>query len=111
MTARTPLNQIEAAMVQIVRAGYDHDDHGRACAIINALRTACEIAERMAERCEDRDLAAALLHPQWGVPAYLADAAGDLAQFFTTWDDRRADRAQEARDNKAADAADARIAL
>ena len=108
---RPPMEQIEAAIESVRRAGYDHDDYARGLAVIRALRQACQFAERAAEHCDDPDLRAALLHPQWGVPAYLADAAGDVAQFFTTWDDRRADRAQEAKDNRAADAADARIAL
>ena len=111
MTARPPLEQIEASAKRVSEAGYDHDDVLHVRWLLTVLLLTCERVQQIAERCQDPDLRAALLHPQWGVPAYLADAAGDVAQFFTTWDDRRADRAQEAKDNRAADAADARIAL
>ena len=109
MTARPPLGQIEDHRERVWRVAYDHDDRNTASSIVAALRDACAQIERLAERLRDDDLRAEVLHRHTGVTAYLADAAGDVATFFDVWDDRRAGRAQDAKDNRAADAADARI--
>lgn len=109
MTARPPLEQIEDHRERVWRAAFDHDDRNTALSIVAVLRDACAQIERLAERLRDDALRAELLHRHTGVTAYLADAAGDVATFFDVWHDHRADRAQDERDNKAADAADARL--
>lgn len=106
---RPAREQIEEYRERVWRAAYDHDDRNDASALVALLRDACERVERITDRLRDDDLRAALLDPLHGVPAALVDAASNVEAWFATWDAERADRAQEAEDNKAADAADARM--
>lgn len=111
MPASSPLATLDKAHAIVWEAGADHDDTARALAILNALRAACEVAERFAARCVDRKLRAEIEDPQFGVASVIADAAESITTFFSLWEEQREDREQDARDSRAADAADARIAL
>jgi hypothetical protein len=108
---RPPLAQIANYRQQIIEGGYDHADMLHASRVLGLLADVCASVQSIAAQVEDAELRAALLAPLYGVPSYLADAAGDVAVFFNRWDELRGDRVQDAEDNKAADAADARMAL
>lgn len=106
-----PLEQVARYAGRIGRHGYDHPDFDRLCELSSLAARFISDAQGVIAQMEDASLRADLLDPIYGLCANVSDGIGTAAAAMETWDETRGDREQDARDNRAADAADARIDL